>query len=129
MCNAGSDPVHPSLSFGAWRLVFCGFFCFSALPTTPCKSLANIPPTNHLLNKARCSNIVVVVWLENGSATQAKPDEWEIDRADIELLSVLGAGNFGEVRLGRLKGRVDVAVKTTKKNKMTNKVRARAGLF
>ena len=49
-----------------------------------------------------------------------KPDLWELPRKDIVLMAKIGAGNFGEVRLGRLKGKIDVAVKTSKKNKMTN---------
>ena len=32
----------------------------------------------------------------------------------------LGAGNFGEVRMGRLKDNADVAVKTSKADKMTS---------
>lgn len=48
-----------------------------------------------------------------------KVDEWEIPREQIDLLGVLGAGNFGEVRQGRLRNSIDVAVKTSKANKMT----------
>ena len=49
-----------------------------------------------------------------------KPDKWELPRKDIVLMTKIGAGNFGEVRLGRLKQTIDVAVKTSKKSKMTN---------
>ena len=51
---------------------------------------------------------------------KSKPDKWELPRKDIVLMSKIGAGNFGEVRLGRLKQKIDVAVKTSKKSKMTN---------
>jgi hypothetical protein len=40
-------------------------------------------------------------------------DSWELKRENVELLGVLGAGNFGEVRQGLLGGR-DVAIKTAK---------------
>jgi len=53
-----------------------------------------------------------------GSA--AKPDKWELDRNEINMLSNLGAGNFGEVRLGKFKGTIDVAIKTCKANKMSS---------
>lgn len=54
------------------------------------------------------------------SKQKAKPDKWELPRKDIVLMTKIGAGNFGEVRLGRLKQKIDVAVKTSKKSKMTN---------
>ena len=52
--------------------------------------------------------------------TATSTDKWEIKRDDIQLLGSLGAGNFGEVRQGRLQQKIDVAVKTSKADKMTS---------
>eukprot|EP00053_Salpingoeca_punica_P017248 m.165541 g.165541 ORF g.165541 m.165541 type:complete len:630 (+) comp17160_c0_seq3:480-2369(+) len=41
-------------------------------------------------------------------------DKWEVPRESIELMGVLGQGQFGEVYRGRWNGTTDVAVKTLK---------------
>ena len=50
-----------------------------------------------------------------------KADSWELRRDNVQLLGVLGAGNFGEVRQGLLGGTKDVAIKTSKADKMSTK--------
>ena len=51
-----------------------------------------------------------------------EPDEWEVDRDNVELLGELGQGSFGMVYEGVVrnlisgKGEVRVAVKTTNSN-------------
>ncbi|XP_014771292.1 tyrosine-protein kinase STK [Octopus bimaculoides] len=46
-------------------------------------------------------------------------DQWEIPREDIQLLGVLGSGQFGEVRKGLWKNSITVAVKTLKPGSMS----------
>ena len=41
-------------------------------------------------------------------------DKWEVPREQIELVKVLGQGQYGEVYRGKWKGTIDVAVKTLK---------------
>lgn len=54
----------------------------------------------------------------------AGEDEWELERKDLTMGVVLGAGNFGEVRAAKLKcpwgATIDVAVKMSKANRMTS---------
>lgn len=47
-----------------------------------------------------------------------KMDKWEIDRHTVELKTVLGAGQFGEVWYGVWNGTIPVAVKTLKPGTM-----------
>ena len=51
-------------------------------------------------------------------------DEWELERKDLTMGANIGAGNFGEVRLAKLKcpwgATIDVAVKMSKANRMTS---------
>uniref|UniRef100_A0A8B9D8A2 Tyrosine-protein kinase n=1 Tax=Anser cygnoides TaxID=8845 RepID=A0A8B9D8A2_ANSCY len=44
---------------------------------------------------------------------------WELKREEIVLLRELGSGQFGEVHLGKWKGRYDVAVKMVKEGAMS----------
>eukprot|EP00038_Savillea_parva_P003430 m.125676 g.125676 ORF g.125676 m.125676 type:complete len:682 (-) comp11174_c0_seq2:1096-3141(-) len=44
-----------------------------------------------------------------------KTDEWEIERSRIKVIKNIGAGEFGEVQYAVMDGKVEVAVKTAKK--------------
>ncbi|XP_072941985.1 tyrosine-protein kinase Btk isoform X1 [Epargyreus clarus] len=66
----------------------------SRLKTTPCDRPA--PPTAGLSH-----------------------DKWEIDPSELVLLEELGAGQFGVVRRGRWRGRIDTAVKMMKEGTMS----------
>ncbi|XP_050672649.1 tyrosine-protein kinase Btk29A isoform X1 [Leptidea sinapis] len=46
-------------------------------------------------------------------------DKWEIDPSELVLLEELGAGQFGVVRRGRWRGRIDTAVKMMKEGTMS----------
>ncbi|KAH1002580.1 tyrosine-protein kinase Src64B [Dendroctonus ponderosae] len=46
-------------------------------------------------------------------------DKWEISRDEIQLLTRLGHGNFGEVFFGKWKNQYDVAVKTLREGTMS----------
>ncbi|XP_067840569.1 tyrosine-protein kinase Blk-like isoform X2 [Heptranchias perlo] len=47
------------------------------------------------------------------------PDEWEIPRESLKMLSKLGAGQFGEVWLGHYKNNIKVAIKMLKEGSMS----------
>ncbi|KAF9824240.1 hypothetical protein SFRURICE_019920 [Spodoptera frugiperda] len=64
----------------------------SRLKTTPCDRPA--PPTAGL--------------------SHGQYDKWEIDPSELVLLEELGAGQFGVVRRGKWRGRIDTAVKMMK---------------
>ncbi|CAH0669120.1 unnamed protein product [Spodoptera exigua] len=66
----------------------------SRLKTTPCDRPA--PPTAGLSH-----------------------DKWEIDPSELVLLEELGAGQFGVVRRGKWRGRIDTAVKMMKEGTMS----------
>ncbi|CAK1551865.1 unnamed protein product [Leptosia nina] len=46
-------------------------------------------------------------------------DKWEIDPSELVLLEELGAGQFGVVRRGKWRGRIDTAVKMMKEGTMS----------
>ncbi|XP_037870697.1 tyrosine-protein kinase Btk isoform X5 [Bombyx mori] len=46
-------------------------------------------------------------------------DKWEIDPSELVLMEVLGAGQFGVVRRGVWRGRIDTAVKMMKEGTMS----------
>ena len=52
---------------------------------------------------------------ENGSKS------WEIKASELQLLEELGSGQFGVVRHGKWKGRIDVAVKLMKEGTMSER--------
>jgi serine/threonine protein kinase len=52
---------------------------------------------------------------------QKIPDAWEIKRDVISFRGLLGTGNFGEVRQGVLGADTDVAIKTSKADRMSTK--------
>ncbi|XP_075972999.1 tyrosine-protein kinase Btk29A isoform X3 [Anticarsia gemmatalis] len=66
----------------------------SRLKTTPCDRPA--PPTAGLSH-----------------------DKWEIDPSELVLMEELGAGQFGVVRRGKWRGRIDTAVKMMKEGTMS----------
>ncbi|XP_035431282.1 tyrosine-protein kinase Btk29A isoform X5 [Spodoptera frugiperda] len=69
----------------------------SRLKTTPCDRPA--PPTAGL--------------------SHGQYDKWEIDPSELVLLEELGAGQFGVVRRGKWRGRIDTAVKMMKEGTMS----------
>lgn len=46
-------------------------------------------------------------------------DKWEIERNEIELIKLLGKGNFGEVYYGKWRNNTEVAVKTLREGTMS----------
>ena len=63
---------------------------------------------------------------EYDDAAQDGEDEWELERKDVTLKEVIGSGMFGEVKRGAVSapwgGEIEVAVKTSKSNRMTRQV-------
>jgi len=55
------------------------------------------------------------------STDTRRPDSWELKRSTVQFQGLLGMGNFGEVRQGLLGGRTEVAIKTSKADKMSTK--------
>lgn len=46
-------------------------------------------------------------------------DKWEIDRTEVQLQTLLGKGNFGEVYYGKWRNSIEVAVKTLRQGTMS----------
>lgn len=68
----------------------------------------------HVLSKS-CPKPQPIIW----DLCPEFRDKWEIDRNEIELVKMLGKGNFGEVYYGKWRNKTEVAVKTLREGAMS----------